>query len=456
MVAHVESTTRRGKRKRCKPIVYEPVTLGTNANKYRRRGCRTVKSKPVNELALDKALAVVRNSGRYVINLVSDDESVTEVSSIDEPMQSDGIPYNQPIQNDNAIGIAATEKRIPTVFMEHPDWVQPLSYGRRCECGMLLLDSDKMYSTATLNLLIRRNNISVLVLRSKSKESKSMDDRAKLGSFSKVLRDDWKCSTYPPATETKIPVQDLQQRLQTKGSTVLTLPHRMWDVKKWSDMKVFADWWRSVVDAIFEDTTWPFHCVQSPAALNFNDEELQSVLCEYEAVARTCVDSAIINMSMALLVGGIGSPPHFDTLKNIASGDVRTALAVGYIIQGIKYFWAVPPKGGYAVHFHQVFPQTVQPTKAEVMYRADLDNGVVPHPFQGEYSLGWPTVSQWVKIGKQIPNHFHEVIANDRYIVTEGSWHCVINHPDYQPVAVAHDDEWVGSQSDLQTLDSKS
>ena len=90
------------------------------------------------------------------------------------------------------------------------------------------------------------------------------------------------------------------------------------------------------------------------------------------------------------------------------------------------------------------------------MYRKDIYNGDIPHPFQGLHSMGWPCMSQWADFQSskefQKLSHFHEVFSGDRYIVVDGSWHAVVNNMDFQPAAAAFDDRWLGSGGDIVKL----
>ena len=61
--------------------------------------------------------------------------------------------------------------------------------------------------------------------------------------------------------------------------------------------------------------------------------------------------------------------------------------------------------------------------------------------------MGWPSVDDWLSMEQSnICNHFHPSYALDVYILTDGSLHAAVNHPDYQPVSVAHDDLWLGGR----------
>lgn len=167
-------------------------------------------------------------------------------------------------------------------------------------------------------------------------------------------------------------------------------------------------------------------------------------------------------LAYGILIGGKGSPPHVDSMTNIMSrfiddtGNdnylVDLEVAIGYLIQGKKYIWALPPKGGKSklyLEFYRDKPSQLD-TVAEQLWRGDIYSDGVPHPFQGEYSMGWPTEAEWDAMkGAGIHNHFHPLLAGDRYIVMDGSFHAVCNDPDLQPVSVAADDAWVTGYSDL-------
>jgi len=163
----------------------------------------------------------------------------------------------------------------------------------------------------------------------------------------------------------------------------------------------------------------------------------------------------VTTLGFAILVGGVGSPPHIDSLHCIASQRMRTALAMGVIIQGVKYFHAVAPRGKQVQGFRRTLNRTraVKMTKQQLQYRHAVCHKRVPEPFQGIHSMGWPSESSWDALDDAgVPKHFHELFAGDIYIVVDGSWHCVINHPSYNAGSVAYDDRWIGSISHYEQL----
>ena len=164
----------------------------------------------------------------------------------------------------------------------------------------------------------------------------------------------------------------------------------------------------------------------------------------------------LLDFAFAVLISGKGSPPHIDTIAHLPSQtwdsngrmcyDVTTTLAVGYIVEGVKYFWALPPRGGAGVAYLNFMrgrrPQDM--TIRERDFRRSVLGDTVPHPFQGRSSMGWPSTPDWTTMGENgINNHFHAVIAGDVYIVVDGAFHAVWNHVRYPPISVAHDDGWV-------------
>jgi hypothetical protein len=166
--------------------------------------------------------------------------------------------------------------------------------------------------------------------------------------------------------------------------------------------------------------------------------------------------SRLLEFAFAVLISGKGSPPHIDTIAHLPSQrinskgklcyDITTTLAVGYIVEGVKYFWALPPHGGASVEFMNFMrgrrPQDM--TIRERDFRRHVLGDAMPHPFQGRSSMGWSSTVDWTTMGeKGINNHFHAVIAGDVYVVVDGSWHAVWNHVIYTPISVAHDDEWI-------------
>ena len=178
------------------------------------------------------------------------------------------------------------------------------------------------------------------------------------------------------------------------------------------------------------------------------------------------IDERLVFHAFAVLVGGDGSPPHIDTVTDLLSGErslvralarflLELTMAVGYLAQGIKYFWTLPPKQGHARRFIE-FNRTRLPvdmTGGEREFRDRIFDDKVPYPFRGAFSMGWLSELDWKQMGDEgINNHFHRLVAGDRYIVADGAFHAVINHPLYQAVSVAHDDRWVASRSDLGRL----
>ena len=264
---------------------------------------------------------------------------------------------------------------------------------------------------------------------------------------------------------------DIEKALSDTKQAMLVLESSSWNILKYVDASTFKRWWTTVVDKIFKGTTWPYECPVSCTGLHLKGDRLLSRLqdhCAKTLPESKDVDELTIHLAFGLLIGGMGSPPHCDTMTNILSHltntngledvHVHLVLAVGYLIQGKKYFWALPPKDDYTkkfLDFYRDRPPT-DITEEQQVFRDDILNGTIPHPFQGSFSMGWPTETDWDDMKfAGISNHFHPVIAGDRYIVMDGVLHAVCNDVDLQPVSVAHDDSWMGGYSDLATFHPK-
>ena len=126
---------------------------------------------------------------------------------------------------------------------------------------------------------------------------------------------------------------------------------------------------------------------------------------------------------------------------------------MGVVIQGVKYFWAIRPKGKPIqdyLSWCRVNPPPELTVKQRDVRRMLLD-GHMPYPFQGMWSMGWASERQWDSMPRAgICNHLHPVYGGDDYIVMDGCMHSVINNRRLQPVAVAFDDTWLGHGSYLE------
>ena len=363
-----------------------------------------------------------------------------------------------------------------------PDLHSELKFGEVCpECGMLLLDSDTPRNPKELNRLLRAKNVSVCVLRSASQYAQNManqpedDDNsvtsrmARMGDFERTVDTEWERKTEPPRGKVGFTWNHITRKMKEAKTSLLSLPGTSWLPTLYATTTGFKKFWEKTVDAVFTSTTWPLECEISCAGLYHPENErtafFQWFYGKHPDRQTSTLDANIIDFSFAVVIGGEGSPPHIDTITDLLSADptdgddarftLETSLAIGYIIQGIKYFWALPPRKGYSDRFIEFYRTRlpVDMTENQQTYREQIFDGDVPFPFQGRYSMGWPSEGDWdqMKI-KGVNNHFHRVIAGDRYIIVDGAFHAVINHPWYQPAAAAYDDRWINSRSDLNRL----
>ena len=440
------------------------------------------------EGALEKALALIRRQPGYEVVRVDlteggdedDDDEMSDEDDDDIEAERDAVSLPEPVGPSikDAIRAHCSPQSSPYV---HAD----LKFGEVCEdCGMMLLDSDIKRSPVVLNRLMRSKNVSVCVLRSKSAWDKAKTEAAgddatfeeivaRMGSFGKLVEGDWgmpggvkknKALTLQWAT--------VKRRLAKAGETLVDMGPSSWSPSLYAKVEKFKTFWLNKVDEIIDGTTWPMTSEASAFGCEYEDEKDQTAylkwffsLPEDKREGKT-FDENLVYHAFAVLVGGEGSAPHIDTLTDLLSVDSSTSralaeflleltLAVGYIIQGIKYFWAIRPKKGHADRFIK-FNRTRLPvdiTGGEREFRDRIFDGKVPYPFRGAFSMGWLSEIDWKQMGVDgINNHFHRVVAGDRYIVVDGAFHAVVNHPRYQPVAVSHDDRWVASRSDLTKL----
>jgi len=441
------NTLRRGTRKRKHVQKYTISSTGTRQS--RGRSAKRSKHIPVTQKqegevkklkSVKQALAILERSKRHkitVINLLEDSD--------DDMVDTKPTPLS-------------TENSVVDDIASQQHLHRPLEYGTRCECGMLLLDSDQHYTTRQLNKIIRQQNVSVLVLRSKSRDGKTLAEKARLGAFADLIEKEWR-NPSPSYSGTTMKWTNMKKRLGEEGGDMVR-KSPAWDVFDWVTPDSFKSWWCNTVESIFEGTTWPFECGESLRQFSMlTEEEMVSMLRArrlkiVDGTRYDCKTADIISLCFGVLVGGWGSPPHIDTHHNMLTGDTRTSMAVGYIVQGIKYFWTLPPKGGYGHKFVRLLADCKSPglTEAQLAYRQSFKDVESPHPFQGTFSMGWPSVSEWAHLSQHVPGHFHIVQAEDRYIISDGSFHGVANHPRFPAAAIACDDDWIGSSSDFQAL----
>ena len=321
------------------------------------------------------------------------------------------------------------------------DLVKPLEFGERCECGMMLLDPDDWqnqynHSPQHLNQYLRQNNVSVCILRSKKTHpaEAKLDDLANLGEFAEVA----KTVGWTPAklSVTEAEWKAVLQKLSTKSSPLAELPANLdlLDTPKSAD--AFHAWWEDQFSSSFSESMWPFQCNASINRWHLDDEKIldrcrtlllaglsnKEVVQQYTTIKQGDLKESTLKLAFAALIGGKRAPPHVDTTGDLVSADGKTyvtrlALAVGHIIQGIKYFWSLPPKGGHADNY-LAFCRSRQPvgmTEAQRRYRQVLMvDREVPPPYQGCNSLGWPSEEDWDKMpGQGLLNHFHAVYSKD-------------------------------------------
>ena len=357
-----------------------------------------------------------------------------------------------------------------------------LDFGVVCTCGYLMLDSDVRRTPTELNNILKQNQVSVCVLRSKTWWDSIVQqgasgcnmraECAKLGSFQEVVENMWGKPNLEPGAARKVGLtwKTIADRLATPNTPLCNLKPTSWDPEIWSTPEGFKRFWDEVVDAIFDGSTWPLECEVSAAGCVMSEDERPDFLSWYFSGDKDRKDKTylenVIHHAFAVLVGGVGSPPHIDSITDMMSCDglqdeegelmLELSLAVGYLVQGIKYLWTLPPIGGQATKFLE-FNRTITPvdeTASQRKYRQSvLEEERVPFPFQGKYSMGWPSEKDWKEMGEQgINNHFHTLVAGDRYIIVDGAWHAVVNRPSCQPVSVAHDDRWLGGRAELLRL----
>jgi len=335
-------------------------------------------------------------------------------------------------------------------------WCKPLVYGERCSCGMIMYDADeKGLSSWDINIAMRQGNIGVAILRSKSgNENRTTEvEQARMGTFGNIVDKEWNIKR-PPEVLNMTWTAMRAQLSEPKLDAIPVSPR--WDVLDWVNAVDYKAWWAKTVDGPVVDGTWPFENTKSGHKFRLTDTQLtKRIKSKSESKYHGCMDTMNVDLAHALLIGGKGSPPHIDTHVNLASGVWEVSNAVGYVAQGLKYIWCLPPKGQYGRKFVNYLSSNLSPglTRKQGLYRsALLDNECTP-PFANQNSMGWPAMSEWQCMSDTLPMHFHQLQAGDRYYIGEGTFHSVVNHERYTPVSMACDEEWVGSgQSDFQSL----
>ena len=474
--------------------VYERfMTQTTKPKKSRKR-----KLKPGSTLGFEHALKMVKNHKGYrVVDLTHDEESNSSDSlNLQRALEVIGrhqkrfrvIDLTQPnddmsMSSDNSSDGTSDEMEddsdisIPISILDairsndRDHLKQPLQFGVRCGCGMMLLDSDVKRTPEELNMLLRRQNVGVCILRSKlacgelsqMPHEQMLEQSAKMGAFSEAvgkwgLKDD-----FP---------QDVLQKLNRSGLSRPPTPQE--PVLESATDKSFKAWWEGVCNSHnINGTTWPSKCSASLSATHLTEQQVLArcrTLLKTEAktdedhahIDTLSLDDCVMRLVFATLIGGDGSPPHIDTMHNIVAMEedekalqFNLALAVGYVIQGHKYFWCLPPKGGHTQKFLDFYRhrKAVGQTVEESKYRSAIRHGRVPPPYQQAHSFGWSNVTDWDDmVSSGICNHFHPLRAGDLYVITEGTLHAAINDLVYHPVSVAYDDRWWASHSDLHQL----
>ena len=378
-----------------------------------------------------------------------------------------------------------TEVPLNEALHTNEDLIENMEWDKPCPgCGILLLDADKSWDLEALNKRLRDRSapVSVCVLRSKTKCPRDITTACtrNVQAFEELVtrwggkgaavantRQGGSLTILPEASDqvahghhtqrvfsplirhyTKTDKAEIFRRL--RDGVPFRLTPRSWAVDVWcKKAERFHEWWKTVVDKPFlPNTTYPFFSSLSVLGRTMSESAMVSAMKkEYKDVRRNATPHEVIqNVHYAVLVGGTGSPPHFDTFWHLSSNMIQCTDAVGIIIQGCKFFHAVPPNGTKLYTFEGFFRhrEPCGRTDEHDQVRRDLANGVTPRVFQGTHCLGWPSIRQWREYGIENCNHFHALLPGDIYIVVAGAWHCVVNHRQFIPVSVANDQEWIG------------
>lgn len=158
---------------------------------------------------------------------------------------------------------------------------------------------------------------------------------------------------------------------------------------------------------------------------------------------------SIFEGSTALILGGgLGSPHHLDyidwdllhedaTEERMSEDDpawpdieMTTTDAWGVNIGQRKWFHTVDRFQNGADRLHNWAHDLAIYDTAEQQLTCALGKARIQQgPFQGIYSLGWPTVGQFIALEKAygVPAHLHAVECGDAYLLRRGTPHLVIN-----------------------------
>ena len=465
---------------------------------------RKLKSSHTVDLTLENALKMVQDhAGYHVLDLSHDDEpdsdefdlpkalrvimkqkryKVVDLTGSDFPMDMSESSDNSSDDND------ATEVSILNAIRDNDrDALKiPLEFGVRCDCGMMLLDSDAKRTPEQLNKILRSQNVAMCVLRSKSASDALLqmedeirsDQVAKMGDFAKAVTQ-WGLKG-PNGVPLDVDSDDWAKILQsfsTRGGSMTSdviEPLTDVDLLESATDTSFKTWWQNRTESLnIQGTTWPSQCEASLNAWHLEKEQMLTRCCallnldaetdeQKTRLANATLDDCIMHLMFGTSIGGEGTPPHIDSHADIVAmkEDEKTykvtlSLACGYIIQGVKYFWCLPPKGGHFAKYLDYIRhrKAVGQVAEETKYRSMLRHGGVPPQFTGYNSFGWSSVRDWDNMDNEgLCNHFHPLRAGDFYLISEGAVHAAINDKVDHPVSVTYDDHWMGSHPDLYFL----
>ena len=467
---------RRSSRTRNKPrTVYTSYSSSTTSKSKRGRkrrskkvGGRSKSKRKKEGLTYDEVMAFLRDKypDKYedIVDLTTENKTAAIVSSM--PPSKDSRTILEAVRSG-----------------EREDLITDLKWDVPCSgCGMLLVDSDRKYDLVKLNRMLRKQNVSVCVLRSRSQHDNisaehgsgtAIDDFARMGRFKEVYETEWVdvragdykrpvLSSYIDDMSAPPEWDDVMAKMSAADTDLLELSPSNWDLETFVPYERFKAWWSKETDKWAETPTWPLLSRVSTALRVYAEEDLGAVVAEFMDNSES-LDSNIMDLTFGVLIGGLGSPPHIDTITDVPRGAsemreisdyrIHTSMAMGVVIQGVKYFWAIRPKGKPIqdyLSWCRVNPPPELTAKQRDVRRMLLD-GHMPYPFQGMWSMGWASERQWDSMPRAgICNHLHPVYGGDGYIVMDGCMHSVINNRRLQPVAVAFDDTWLGHGSYLE------
>ena len=252
-------------RRQSKPFSFPESKKAIN----RKRG------RPMPDPSISKARKLLENSG-FKITRIDLTQEEDEAMSADRPVtdRKGGIPQK------------STPTRTISQCMRdggHPDLVHDLEFGVRCSCGFLMLDSDVERSAGELNMIIRHQNVSVLILRSRSHWTRVKSDEKKWANMGAFVDTVGTWGKEPKDITTKnqnLKWEELKGRLEKRDE--VTEEELPWDVDGYAKPLEFKAWWKRVVDASLkrDDTFWPMECSQSVAGTMLDRDARE------EAVAR--------------------------------------------------------------------------------------------------------------------------------------------------------------------------